>query len=67
MPAPPDDARSFLGETLATLPCGDDGVLLQVRPDRELPPIRSSRFFMLRREDGIRYVESRCNDTDCHR
>ena len=52
MPAPPDDARSFLGETLATLPCGDDGVLLQVRPDRELPPIRSSRFFMLRREDG---------------
>ena len=22
---------------------------------------------LLRREDGIRYVASRCNDTDCHR
>ena len=29
MPAPPDDARSFLAETVSVTPCGDDGVLLR--------------------------------------
>jgi dihydroorotate dehydrogenase electron transfer subunit len=53
MPAPPPDARSLLGEVRAIAPCGDDGVLLTVRPEVELPPIRASRFFMLRREDGL--------------
>jgi len=52
MPAPPDDARSFLAETVAVTPCGDDGALLRVRPERPQPPLRASRFFMLRREDG---------------
>ena len=53
MPAPPPDARSFLSETTALEPCGADGVLLRVRPERPLPPVRASRFFMLRREDGL--------------
>ena len=29
----------------------DDGVILRLRPEVALPPIRASRFFMLRRED----------------
>jgi dihydroorotate dehydrogenase electron transfer subunit len=33
--------------------CGDDGVLLRVLPERELPPLRAARFFMLRREDRL--------------
>jgi dihydroorotate dehydrogenase electron transfer subunit len=52
MPAPPDDARSFQAEVVSVEPCGDDGVRLAVRPEAALPPIRCSRFFMLRREDG---------------
>ena len=34
-------------------PCGEDGVLLSLRPERPLPAVRASRFFMLRREDGV--------------
>lgn len=53
MPAPPDDARSFQAEVVSLSPCGDDGVILRVRPERSLPPVRASRFFMLRREDRL--------------
>jgi len=52
VPAPPPDARSFLAEVVSIERCGDDGVLLSLRPDVQLPRIRASRFFMLRREDG---------------
>lgn len=51
MPAPPADARSLLGETIAVEPCGDDGVVLRVEVDPPFPPLRAARFFMLRRED----------------
>jgi dihydroorotate dehydrogenase electron transfer subunit len=51
MPAPPPDARSFLGEVVSNVPCGDDGVLLALRPEVALPPVRASRFFMLRAEE----------------
>ncbi len=50
MPAPPDDARDFHGTVLRLEPCGDDGVILWLRSERPLDPIRASRFFMLRRE-----------------
>ncbi len=53
MPAPPDDARSCLAEVVSIERCGDDAVLLAVRPEIPVPPIRGSRFFMLRREDGL--------------
>jgi dihydroorotate dehydrogenase electron transfer subunit len=53
MPAPPADARSFLGEAIAVEPCGDDGVVLRVAVDPALPPLRAARFFMLRREDRL--------------
>jgi dihydroorotate dehydrogenase electron transfer subunit len=53
MPAPPPDARSLLGEVLRVERCGDDGVILAVRPEAELPPIRASRFFMLKRTDAL--------------
>jgi dihydroorotate dehydrogenase electron transfer subunit len=53
MPAPPPDARSFLSEVVSVTPCGDDGVLLRLRPERPVPPVRASRFFMLRREDAL--------------
>jgi dihydroorotate dehydrogenase electron transfer subunit len=53
MPAPPPDARSQLSEVVAVERCGDDGVLLRLRPERALPPVRASRFFMLRREDAL--------------
>ena len=53
MPAPPPDARSFRSEVVSVSPCGDDGVLLRIRPERELPLVRASRFFMLRREDAL--------------
>jgi dihydroorotate dehydrogenase electron transfer subunit len=53
MPAPPPDARSFLSEVVSVVPCGDDGVILSLRPERALPPGRASRFFMLRREDTL--------------
>ncbi|MEM7308403.1 MAG: dihydroorotate dehydrogenase electron transfer subunit [Planctomycetota bacterium] len=51
MPAPPPDARSFLGEVVRVEPCGDDGVILALRPEVELAPIRASRFFMLKCEE----------------
>ncbi|MBM3989218.1 MAG: hypothetical protein FJ294_14825 [Planctomycetes bacterium] len=53
MPAPPPDARSFRSAVVSVTPCGDDGVLLRIRPERGLPPVRASRFFMLRREDAL--------------
>jgi dihydroorotate dehydrogenase electron transfer subunit len=53
MPAPPSDARSQMATVASIEPRGDDGVLLRVVPDEPLGPIRSSRFFMLRREDGL--------------
>jgi dihydroorotate dehydrogenase electron transfer subunit len=53
MPAPPPDARSFLSEVVSVAPCGDDGVILSLQPERELPLVRASRFFMLRREDAL--------------
>lgn len=53
MPAPPSDARSLLAEVTSVTPCGEDGVVLAVRPERELPPVRASRFFMLRRRDRL--------------
>jgi len=51
MPAPPPDARQLRGEVVRVDPCGDDGAILVVRPEVELPPIRASRFFMLKRTD----------------
>jgi dihydroorotate dehydrogenase electron transfer subunit len=53
MPAPPPDARSLEAEVVSVTPCGDDGVVLSVRPERALPPVRASRFFMLRRQDRL--------------
>jgi dihydroorotate dehydrogenase electron transfer subunit len=53
MPAPPPDARSFQAEVVAVEPCGGDGVLLVVRPEKPLAPVRASRFFMLRREGRV--------------
>ncbi len=53
MPAPPPDARSFTAEAVSVTPCGNDGVLLVLRPERALPQVRASRFFMLRREDRL--------------
>jgi dihydroorotate dehydrogenase electron transfer subunit len=53
MPAPPPDARSLSAEVESVTPCGEDGVILAVRPETELPPVRASRFFMLRRRDAL--------------
>lgn len=53
MPAPPADARSFTAELVSVERCGSDGAILAVRPETPLPPIRASRFFMLRREDAL--------------
>ena len=53
MPAPPPDARSLTGELVRTTPCGDDGVILAVRPEAPLLPVRASRFFMLKRTDRL--------------
>jgi len=53
MPAPPPDARSQSAEVVDVTPCGDDGVVLALRPEIELAPIRASRFFMLRRRDRL--------------
>ncbi len=53
MPAPPDDARSFRAQTVSVVPCGDDGVILRVRPEPAQPPLRAARFFMLKREDRL--------------
>jgi len=48
MPAPPSDARSFEAQVVRVEPCGDDAVLLALRPELALPKIRASRFFMLK-------------------
>jgi dihydroorotate dehydrogenase electron transfer subunit len=53
MPAPPPDARSLSAEVVSVEPCGEDGVVLALRPERALPPVRASRFFMLRRSDRL--------------
>ena len=52
MPAPPPDARQRTAEVVRVDPCGDDGVILALRPEEPLPPVRASRFFMLKRTDG---------------
>ena len=52
MAAPPLDARTVHAEMVRSEPCGDDAVILAVRPDLELPHIRAGRFFMLKRTDG---------------
>jgi dihydroorotate dehydrogenase electron transfer subunit len=53
MPAPPIDARALRGEALSVERCGDDGVILRLRVEAELPPLRAARFFMLKREDRL--------------
>ncbi len=53
MPAPPADARSLRAEVRGLEPCGDDGVVLAMETEHELPPVRASRFFMLRRTDSL--------------
>lgn len=57
MVAPPSDAKSCLAELISVEPCGTDGVLLRLRPDRTLrvggEALGPNRFFMLRREDGL--------------
>ena len=52
MPAPPPDARALAAEVLDVRATGDDGIVLRVRPEAALPPVRPSRFFMLKRTDG---------------
>jgi dihydroorotate dehydrogenase electron transfer subunit len=41
------------GEAVSVTPCGDDGVVLRIRTETRLPPLRAARFFMLRREDRL--------------
>jgi len=53
VPAPPPDARSQLARVLDIRPCGADGAILAVEPELHAEPVRASRFFMLRREDGL--------------
>lgn len=53
VPAPPPDARSQEAVVLDVRTCGSDGVVLAVEPLAPPPPIRASRFYMLRREDGL--------------
>src|SRR5689334_9302678 len=53
MPAPPSDSRSMLAQAVSVTPCGDDGVVLRIRTETPLPPLRAARFFMLRREDRL--------------
>ena len=57
MAAPPTDATSCLAELISVEPCGDDGVLVRLRPavplTAEGAPLAPNRFFMLRREDGL--------------
>ena len=53
VPSPPDDARSFRAEIRSAEPCGPDAVLLRVAPGIPIGTVRASRFFMLRREDGL--------------
>lgn len=51
MPAPPPDARSQRATVTSIRATGDDGVVLRIRLQRRLPPLRAARFFMLRRTD----------------
>jgi dihydroorotate dehydrogenase electron transfer subunit len=53
MPAPPPDARTSLAEVLRVARCGDDGVVLTLRSELAYGELCASRFFMLRREDGL--------------
>jgi dihydroorotate dehydrogenase electron transfer subunit len=53
MPAPPPDARSLSAEVVRVEPCGEDAVVLGVRPEVALAPVRASRFFMLKRRDRL--------------
>jgi dihydroorotate dehydrogenase electron transfer subunit len=57
MAAPPTDAKSCLAELISVEPCGDDGILIRLRPAEPLTeggaPLAPNRFFMLRREDGL--------------
>jgi len=53
MPAPPPDARSLRAEVVSVEPCGEDGAILALEPEEALPPLRASRFFMLKRTDGL--------------
>lgn len=53
MPAPPDDARSLRARAVSVTPCGEDGAILRIATEVELPPLRAARFFMLRREDRL--------------
>jgi len=53
MPAPPPDARAFRATTVSVTPCGEDGVVLRLRPEVAQPPLRAARFFMLRRDDRL--------------
>jgi dihydroorotate dehydrogenase electron transfer subunit len=53
MPAPPDDARALLARTLEVRPLGGGAILLRVEPEVPLPPVRASRFFMLKRLDRL--------------
>lgn len=43
----------MLAEVRGVERCGADGALLRLAPETPLGPIRASRFFMLRREDGL--------------
>lgn len=40
-------------EAVSVVPCGDDGVVLRIRTETRLPPLRAARFFMLRRADRL--------------
>lgn len=51
--APPVDARSLEAEVSEVRPCGDDGIVLRIRPEREIDRLRAARFFMLRRLDHL--------------
>lgn len=53
MPAPPPDARSLTARVVDVRASGADGVVLRVRPEERVPPLRAARFFMLRREDAL--------------
>ncbi len=51
MPAPPPDARSTRAFVTRVEACGDDAIVLALRPDLPIGPVCASRFFMLKRTD----------------
>jgi dihydroorotate dehydrogenase electron transfer subunit len=53
MVAPPADARSQLATLTQVRGCGADAAVVRLELDCEPAPLRASRFFMLRREDGL--------------